>query len=54
MVCRKIFGGKLKFMIHALTGVGDDFLVDGGFASIPPGDRRGFCRGSFPAPVIYL
>jgi hypothetical protein len=30
-----------------LTGVDDDFLPDGGFASIPPGDRRGFVEGHF-------
>jgi hypothetical protein len=41
-------------MIHALTGVNDDFLPDGGFASIPPGDRRDFGRRSFLAPVMDL
>jgi hypothetical protein len=41
-------------MIHALTGVDDDFLPDGGFASIPPGDRRVFGRRSFLAPVILI
>jgi hypothetical protein len=25
-------------MIHALTGVDDDSLPDGGLASVPPGD----------------
>jgi hypothetical protein len=29
-----------------LTGVDDDFLPDGGFVSIPPGDRRDFGRRS--------
>jgi hypothetical protein len=41
-------------MICALTGVDDDFLPDGGFASIPPGDRRDFGRRSFLAPVILI
>jgi hypothetical protein len=37
-----------------LTGVDDDFLPDGGFASIPPGDRRDLGRRSFLAPVIVI
>jgi hypothetical protein len=41
-------------MIYTLTGVDDDFLPDGVFASIPPGDRRDFGRRSFLAPVMYL
>jgi hypothetical protein len=39
-------------MIYALTGVDDDFLPDGGFASIPPGDRCDFGGRSFLEPVI--
>jgi hypothetical protein len=35
-----------------LTGVDDDFLSDGGFTSIPPGDRRDFGGCLFLAPVI--
>jgi hypothetical protein len=41
-------------MIQALTGVDDDFLPDGGFASIPPGNGRDFGRTSFLAPVIVI
>jgi hypothetical protein len=37
-----------------LTGVDDDFLPDGGFASIPPGNRLVFGWRSFHAPVMYL
>jgi hypothetical protein len=37
-----------------LTGVDDDFRPDGGFASIPPGNRRDFGRRSFFAPVIVI
>jgi len=45
---------QAKFMIRALTGVDDDFLPGGGFASVPPDDRRDFGRRSFLAAVIYL
>jgi hypothetical protein len=41
-------------MIQALTGVVDDFLPDGGFASFPPGDRRDFGWSSFFAPVFEI
>jgi hypothetical protein len=40
-----------SFMIQVLTGADDDFLPDGGVATIPPGDRRVFCRSSLSAPV---
>ncbi|MGA9453584.1 MAG: hypothetical protein WBW41_19830 [Verrucomicrobiia bacterium] len=41
-------------MIHALTGVEEDFLPDGAFALVPPGDRRAFGRRSFLAPVTLI
>jgi hypothetical protein len=47
-------GKYVIFMFQTLTGVENDFLPDGGFASVPPGDRRDFGRRSFQAPVIQL